>query len=85
MNGTATIETCSGTVTTFDTVLYVLDSTCPAGTELSCNNDTVACDTAAGPDIGSSLSLPYTSGTTYYIVVDGFDGANGDFQLTVTP
>mgnify|MGYP003693751231 CR=1 FL=1 len=41
-----TIETCSGTNTSFDTVLYVRQSDCATGTQIACNDDTGSCATA---------------------------------------
>jgi hypothetical protein len=84
--GTATIETCSASMTAFDTVLYARGSPCASGAELGCNDNTVSCDTASGAGQGSRLSLGTTAGTPVFIVVDGAAGGQvGDFQLTVIP
>src|SRR5205085_6861645 len=74
--GTATIETCGGT-TNFDSVLYVREADCSTGTELACNDDSCGAQ--------SRVNVSVTSGTTYYIFVDGLAGSSGDFTLTVTP
>jgi predicted dienelactone hydrolase len=69
----ATIQTC-GPATTFDTILYVREATCFAP-DLACNDDSCG--------LQSSVTLPVVAGTTYYIVVDGFNAAAGDFALNV--
>jgi hypothetical protein len=71
-SGTATISTCG---TNFDTVLSIRTGGCP-GTQVACNDD--------GCSLQSSVSTAVTAGTTYTIVVDGFDaGESGPFTLTV--
>ncbi len=83
-SGTATISTC-GTATLYDTVLYVRGGACQGG-ELGCNDDTVGCGTGEPNDHhGSRLSPTVTAGETYFIVVDGYNGAAGSFGLTITP
>jgi len=87
-SGVATIQTCSATQTTFDTVLYVRSATCTSGPDLACNDDTVGCGTTAdgaNPRHGSKLTPTVVAGQTYYLVVDGYNGAQGSFALTVTP
>ena len=85
-NGVATVETCSTSLTAFNTVLYVRDSLCPTGLQIACNNDTIGCDTASGAGQGSRTTFAYTAGTTYFLFVDGFDGTQlGDYTLKVMP
>ena len=87
VSGIATISTC-GTGTTFDTIAY-LRTGCATGAELTCNDDTIGCGVADGtPNAsrhGSRLQPAVTAGQTYYIVVDGWAGAQGAFSLTVDP
>ncbi len=83
-SGTATIETCSPVATNFDTVLYFRSGSCATGKELTCNDD-APCGTALDPGEGSRIKPNVKAGTTYYIVVDGWGGKQGNFQLTVTP
>lgn len=86
VTGTAIIETCSATLTAFDTVLYARSVCANPASELSCNADTIGCATATGPSVGSRLSLPVTAGTPVFIVVDGENAAaSGNFQLRVIP
>jgi len=75
-SGTATIQTCGG-VTNFDSIVYVRVTKCETGVEIGCNDD--ACDVA------SRLTATVTAGQTYFIFVDGFGGASGDFTLSVSP
>src|SRR6266571_813616 len=84
VSGTATIQTC-GAGTTFDTVLYLRTGSCAGGPEVAagCNDD--ACANATGLARASRLTPTVTAGQTYFIVVDGYNGAQGTFSLTVTP
>src|SRR5881628_824200 len=84
VSGTATIQTC-GAGTTFDTVLYLRSGSCASGPEVAagCNDD--ACLNATGLIRASRLTPTVTAGQTYFIVVDGYGGAQGTFSLTVTP
>src|SRR5881396_2035792 len=84
VSGTATIQTC-GAATTFDTVLYLRSGVCSGGPEVAagCNDDT--CPNATGLFRASRITPTVTAGQTYFIVVDGYGGAQGTFSLTVTP
>ena len=84
-SGTATISTCSTSATRYDTVVYLRNGAC-GGAELACNDDTAGCVTAEPNDHhGSRIAPTVTAGQTYFIVVDGYGGAHGDFALTVVP
>src|SRR5205814_2315509 len=48
-----------------------------------CNDD--ACPNATGANTASRIAPTVTAGQTYFIVVDGFSGTQGNFTLTVTP
>src|SRR5207253_1382453 len=84
VSGTATIQTCGGN-TSYDTVLYLRSGACGTGSEiaLGCNDD--ACADATGVNRASRVTPTVTAGQTYYIFVDGFGGAQGNFTLTVLP
>src|SRR5438876_3386488 len=82
VSGTATIETC-GAGTSFDSVLYLRSGACTSGSEAGCNDD--ACANSTGLFRASRLTPTVTAGQTYFIVVDGYGGAQGTFSLTVTP
>lgn len=59
----------------FDTVLSLLDD---------CGGSEFACDDDAPDTVGPSLiAVPITAGDTVVAVVDGLDGAQGDFALNV--
>src|SRR5438093_3465048 len=84
VSGTATIQTC-GAGTSFDTVLYMRSGVCASGPEVAagCNDD--ACPNSTGLYRASRITPSVTAGKTYFIVVDGYSGAQGNFILTVTP
>src|SRR5437667_366833 len=84
VSGTATIQTC-GAGTSFDTVLYLRSGVCASGPEIAagCNDD--ACANASGLIRASRITPTVTAGQAYFIVVDGYGGAQGTFSLTVTP
>jgi hypothetical protein len=84
VSGTATIQTC-GASTNFDTVLYMRSGSCQAGSQVACNDDTSGCGSGAASNLASRITPTVTAGQTYYIVVDGYGGARGNFTLSVTP
>lgn len=74
-----TLDTCGSS---YDTVLSI-HTECPgsAGNEVACQDD----DDFCAPDSQQSyLSVPVTAGNTYLIRVSGWNGATGDYSLTVT-
>ncbi len=75
-NQTVDITLCNGSA--YDTKVYVFGGTC--GNMIECDDD--AC---GSPSYQSEiLGLSLTGGTTYYIVVDGYGGASGSYQLDIT-
>ena len=67
-------------------MLYVRAASCFGGTEVACNDDRNACQTTlSGKPAGSRIDMSVTAGQTYFVVVDGANGADGDFILTVDP
>jgi hypothetical protein len=78
------MTTCGASGTNYDTVLYVKQGSCAAA-DLQCSDDAYGCDTASGPYHGSTVSIVAQAGTTYYILVDGYNGRNGTFTLHLTP
>lgn len=81
-SGTAVIETC-GAGTNFDSVVYLRTGGCANGTQAGCSDD--ACANSTGLNRASRVTRAVTVGQTYFIVVDGFTGAAGNFTLKVTP
>ncbi len=62
--------------TGFDTVLYARADDCAVGEEAGCNDD------GGGlPGFGSQLELTTMPGVDYFLFVDGFNGAGGEFTL----
>jgi hypothetical protein len=63
----------------YDTKVYVYENTCVGGSLIACNDD------ACGIDGFRSqlLNVPLTGGNTYYIVVDGFGGDSGPYEMAV--
>lgn len=61
----------------FDTVLALLAGNTCTGSELACDDD--------GADVGLTSRIYYevTEGTTYAIVVDGYDDDKGPFALNI--
>jgi hypothetical protein len=85
-SGTATIRTCDGAGTAYDTVLYLRQGSCSSGSEIACNDDTVGCHTSEPSDFhGSRITPTVVAGQTYFIVVDGFGTRQGPFTVTVEP
>ena len=84
-SGLAIIQTCDGSDTDFDTVLYVRSGSCFGGDEVACNNDGNGCQTSAkGKPRGSRIKLDVLEGETYFVVVDGMNGVGGQFTLTIS-
>jgi len=74
---TVDISLC-GAGTAYDTKLYVYAGACTSGTEIACNDD------SCPGFISELLGVVLTGGTTYYIVVDGYGGASGVYDLSIT-
>jgi cysteine-rich repeat protein len=73
-SGVADLDACASN---FNTVLHVHTGACEGGPQLTCNDDDGTC----GPR--SRLTFAVAPGTTYYVFVDGYGGAQGDFGLSV--
>jgi hypothetical protein len=67
--------------TWYDTKLYVYQDSCP-GILIACNDD--ACTAPNGtPYVSELLGVALSAGNTYYIIVDGYGGDCGDYEMTV--
>ena len=64
---------------TYDTQLYLRDGFSCGAAELACNDDA---GPASAPE-PSMVSAALTSGQRILVIVDGYDGATGDFYLQV--
>ena len=70
------ITLCNGS--DYDTKLYIYENAVTPGTPFACNDDTC-------PGYVSELTdLQLYSGNTYYIVIDGYSGASGNYVLDMT-
>ena len=80
--GTVRVDTCSSE---FNTLLGVYTGDAVDDlTTVASNDDTAGCD-GGGAGQGSLAWASVTAGTTYWIAVDGFDGAQGQARVRVTP
>lgn len=73
--GEIAVDTC-GSGTNFDTKLHVLKGTCSSSTCVVANDD--AC-----PDFRSKVTFLSEAGANYLILVSGFGGATGNFELAI--
>jgi len=75
VNEAITIDLCNSS---YDTKVYVYENAVTPGAPLACNDD--AC-----PGFRSQLlCVGVSAGNTYYIVIDGYGGDFGDYELNVT-
>jgi len=69
--------------TDYDSKLYIYENTVTPGTPFACNDDT--CVSALGQSYVSELTgLTFAGGNTYYIVVDGYGGNSGNYEIDIT-
>ena len=73
-----TVSTC-GSSTPYDTKLNVYSGSCGSLTCIGGNDDDSGC-----PSYTSSFTFTSTNGTDYLIMVNGYGGVTGDFDLQVT-
>jgi len=72
-----TIDLCASS---YDTKVYVYENEYTPGMPLVCNDDTAGC----GPNgYRSWAQAEFVYGNTYYIVVDGYTGACGEYELFI--
>ncbi len=72
--GSFTISLCGSS---YDTYMWVnTGGACPGNTQVACNDD--ACG------LQSSLTLTLLAGTTYYIVIDGYNNQSGAYVLNIS-
>jgi len=74
VNETVDISLCNSG---YDTKLYLYENSYTPGTPYACNDD--ACPGFRSEIVG----LPLTGGNTYYIVVDGYAGDFGSYNLNI--
>jgi hypothetical protein len=79
VSGLVTIDLCNSA---YDTKVYVYQDSCP-GTLVACNDD--ACDDPSGNPFRSIVScVNLNASSTYYIVVDGYFGDCGSYNLSTS-
>ena len=71
-NMAVTIDLCAST---YDTKLYVYANT--VGNVIACNDDFCSFQSSVG-------NVPLAAGNTYYIVVDGYGGSCGNYELVIS-
>lgn len=69
--------------TDFDTKLYVYVDGCTLADLVACNDDYGVSATTLTPFVSALFRVPLVAGHTYYIVVDGRDGAAGTYTLDI--
>ena len=80
-SGTVTFQTCSTTLTNFDTTLKAYSGTTFAGlTTLAANDD--ACANTTPNAFASLIGFPVVAGTNYKIQVDGYGNGTGNYLLS---
>ncbi|MCK4660445.1 MAG: hypothetical protein KAV82_13065 [Phycisphaerae bacterium] len=72
-----TIDLCNSQ---YDTKVFVYEDICTSGTAIACDDD--SCPGGTYKSIIEGLTL--AAGHTYYIVVDGYGGGSGEYELNVT-
>jgi len=77
VDGFITVSTC-GTIN-YDTRLSVYEGDCGALTCIASNDDDLDCE-----NFTATSHFPSTTGTDYYILVHGFEGDSGEFDLALT-
>jgi uncharacterized repeat protein (TIGR01451 family) len=86
--GQLVVQTCSATLTTYDTAISSYTGTAvPTLTLINRNNDRTSCATTTTTGTASRITIYVAAGTTYRIQVDGSGSATGQFllQYTFTP
>jgi hypothetical protein len=71
-NTVVSIDLCAST---YDTKVYVYENT--VGNVIACNDDFCSFQSKVG-------NVPLTVGNTYYIVVDGYGGSCGNYELVIS-
>ncbi|MBU1920541.1 fibronectin type III domain-containing protein, partial [bacterium] len=66
----------------YDTKLFIYEDVC-SGAPIACNDDASPCPGSLGSYRSLLECVTLSTGHTYYIVVDGYGGASGDYILEV--
>lgn len=68
--------------TDYDTKLYVYEGSC-SGTLVNCNDDACSTTSYPSPYVSELTDIPLTAGSTYYIIVDGYGGSYGNYEISI--
>ncbi len=81
-NGSVTFETCSATLTTFDTTLQSFTgSAVNLLTLMATNDDTAGCAVSTNGGWGSRITHAVAAGAVYHVQIDGFNNQTGNYRL----
>ena len=75
-----TIDLCGSQ---YDTKVFVYEGAYTPGAPVACNDDYYRPDDPCGAWVSRIDALPVTAGVPYFIVVDGWGGDCGDYQLRI--
>ncbi|MBF9239691.1 IPT/TIG domain-containing protein [Hymenobacter sp. BT683] len=78
--GNITVSVCSS-ITDYDTKLFVFSGTCQA---LTCVGDNDDDETCGANSLASSVTFRSVAGTSYLVMVGGYDGETGAFALSAS-
>ncbi len=81
LDGVIDIDLC---YSSYDTKLYVYEGSYTPGNPYACNDDYWDGNGDCLEYSSFLPSVPVAAGTTYFIVVDGYDGDCGDYQIDIT-
>jgi hypothetical protein len=68
----------------YDTKIYVYENTYTPGEPYACNDDYYDVGDPCGSYVSAIFGMAVTGGNTYYIVVDGYGTANGEYMMDIT-
>ena len=68
----------------YDTKVYVYENSVTPGSPFACDDDYYGSGDPCGSWVSALLDLSIYGGNTYYIIVDGYGGDSGDYEIEVT-
>jgi len=85
-NECVSISLCNGSA--YDTKVFVYENTCgtyQSGGFIACNDDDCTSPNFPSPYVSNLDAVNLIGGNTYYIVIDGYGGACGNYVIDVAP
>lgn len=70
---------------TYDTKVYVYENTYTPGSPYACDDDFYGWGDPCGDFVSAIWNLPLSEGNTYYIVIDGYWGDAGYYEMLIEP